>query len=333
MRKPKKLFWLILIVTVASLILIMKIFNYNRNHIVIDRNPDFFGVTFSKKYATEIGLDWREVYAAILDDLKTKQVRLPIYWDEIEQQQDVFDYTDYDYMIAEGAKRQVKFVINIGWRLPRWPECHAPAWTNQDSVKDIQARTLVMLENTVNRYKDNPSISYWQVENEPFLNTFGICPPSDEKFFASEVALVKLLDKRPVIVSGPGELNMWRKEAKYGDVFGTTLYRVIWNNITGYLRYPIPSWFYRVKAYLAGIPADKRIIAELQAEPWVPQGKIIYLSKTEAEYSFSLDMFKANLQYALNTKFKKAYLWGVEWWYWQYKHGDPVYWEYARTIF
>ncbi len=333
MKLPTKVFWLVLIVVSLSLILFMKIFHNPQDNIKIASNPEFFGVTFSKKYATEIGLNWRELYFAILDDLKVKHVRLPIYWDEIEKEKGVFDYSDYDFMISEGAKRNVHFVINIGWRLPRWPECHAPGWTNKEDITEIQARTLVMLEKTVKRYQDNPAILYWQVENEPFLDTFGICPPSDEAFFAKEVALVKSLDKRPVIVSGPGELNMWRQEAKYGDIFGTTMYRVVWNKVIGYMRYPIPAWFYPLKAWFVGIPADKRIIAELQAEPWVPQGKIIYLSPGEAQYSFSLDQFKSNLQYALDTKFKKAYLWGVEWWYWQYKHGDKSFWDLARTLF
>jgi len=333
MKLPTKVFWLVLIVVSLSLILFMKIFHNSQDNIDIASNPEFFGVTFSKKYATEIGLNWRELYFAILDDLKAKHVRLPIYWDEIEKEKGVFDYSDYDFMISEGAKRNVHFVVNIGWRLPRWPECHAPAWTNQENITEVQARTLVMLEKTVKRYQDNPAILYWQVENEPFLDTFGICPPSDETFFAKEVALVKSLDKRPVIVSGPGELNMWRQEAKYGDIFGTTMYRVVWNKVIGYMRYPIPAWFYPLKAWFVGIPADKRIIAELQAEPWVPQGKIIYLSPGEAQYSFSLDQFKSNLQYALDTKFKKAYLWGVEWWYWQYKHGDKSFWELAKTLF
>jgi len=333
MKLPTKVFWLVLIVVSLSLILFMKIFHNSQDNIDIASNPEFFGVTFSKKYATEIGLNWRELYFAILDDLKAKHVRLPIYWDEIEKEKGVFDYSDYDFMISEGAKRNVHFVVNIGWRLPRWPECHAPAWTNQENITEVQARTLVMLEKTVKRYQDNPAILYWQVENEPFLDTFGICPPSDETFFAKEVALVKSLDKRPVIVSGPGELNMWRQEAKYGDIFGTTMYRVVWNKVIGYMRYPIPAWFYPLKAWFVGTPADKRIIAELQAEPWVPQGKIIYLSPGEAQYSFSLDQFKSNLQYALDTKFKKAYLWGVEWWYWQYKHGDKSFWELAKTLF
>jgi hypothetical protein len=57
------------------------------------------------------------------------------------------------------------------------------------------------------------------------------------------------------------------------------------------------------------------------------------LPKSEADKSFNIEQFKANLQYAINIDFKKTYLWGVEWWYYQYKNGDKGYWELARTIF
>lgn len=333
MKHQLKITILALIVLIITVVLFMKIFSNQKEEDIFTNSDEFFGVTFSRKYAEDLGLDWRETYLAILDDLEVKQIRIPIYWDEIEKEKEVFTFQDYDYLISEGSKRNVKFVLSIGWRLPRWPECHAPEWTNQEGMDETKERVLVMLEKVINRYKDNKSIQYWQLENEPFLDFFGICPPSDEEFFKKELALVKSMDSRPVMVSGPGELNMWKKESKYGDIFGTTMYRVVWNRWLGYTLYPIPPSFYRLKAWLVNIPPDKRVIAELQAEPWVPQGKIIHLSKKEADYSFSLERFKSNLIYARKTKFNKAYLWGVEWWYWQYQHGDKSFWELARQLF
>lgn len=295
--------------------------------------PGFFGVTFSTKFCSEIGLDWKETYLAILDDLKVKEIRLPIYWDQIEKTKGVYDFSDYDYIIQEGAKRNVNFIVNIGWRLPRWPECHAPEWAVKKSLASTQAQTLKMLEAVVDHYKDSEAISAWQLENEPFFDFFGVCPPSDEDFFKRELAVVKKTDSRPVVVSATGELSWWKREAKYGDIFGSTLYRVVWGPYTGYIRYPIPAWFYRLKAQLAGIKPENRLIIELQAEPWVPYGNIIYLSPEEIDKSFSLKQFKANLQYAINVNFERTYLWGVEWGYYQYKNGNKSYWEFARTIF
>ncbi|MFA5131652.1 MAG: cellulase family glycosylhydrolase [Patescibacteria group bacterium] len=333
-RKFKIMLWLLIPILIGFLFFyffkLATNFPWRQN---LEYRTGYFGVTFSTKFSSELGLDWREVYLAIIDDLGVKEIRLPIYWDQIETASGVYDFSDYDYIISEGAKRNVKFIANIGWRLPRWPECHAPEWAEKKSLAATQANALRMLDKVVNHYKDEPSIVAWQLENEPFFNAFGVCPPSDENFFKAELATVKKLDNRPVMVSATGELSWWEKEAKYGDWFGSTLYRVVWGPYTGYFRYPIPAWFYNLKAYLAGIKPQNRYIIELQAEPWVPEGNMIYLSPEEAAKSFNLEQFRANLQFAINVNFNKAYLWGVEWWYYQYKNGDKAYWELARTLF
>ncbi len=333
-RKKYIKFWPMLII--IFFIIVLYFFKWANNYPLnkdLKHEPNFFGVTFSTKFCSELGLDWKEVYLAMLDDLKVKEIRLPIYWDQIEKDKDVYDFSDYDYIIREGEKRNVKFIVNIGWRLPRWPECHAPEWASKKSLVHTQVRTIMMLEKVIEHYKDSSSIIAWQLENEPFFDAFGVCPPSDVEFFKRELEVVKKLDSRPVMVSATGEMSMWRKEAKYGDLFGSTVYRVVWGKYTNYIRYPIPSWFYRFKAYLAGIKPENRYVVELQAEPWVPNGNMIYLPTKEANKSFNIDQFKANLQYAININFKKTYLWGVEWWYYQYKSGDKAYWELAKTIF
>jgi hypothetical protein len=323
----------IIALLIVALLLILKL-NFNKKaELNIQRGSDFFGVTFSNKFAKEIGLDWRENYIAILDDLEVKLIRLPIYWDEVEKEPGLFNFSDYDFMISEGEKRNVQFIVNIGQRLPRWPECHTPEWTEKKSKEDIQRSILIMLEKVVNRYKGQKSIIAWQLENEPFFNNFGICPPSDKKFFEKEFNLLKRLDNRPVIVSATGELSWWRKEAKYADIFASTLYRVVWGPYIGYTRYPIPRWFYNLKAWLVGIKAENRIIVELQAEPWAPSGSIIYLSEKEANKSFNINQFKANLNYVQKMNWQQTYLWGVEWWYWQYKNANPEYWQIARQLF
>lgn len=324
--------WVILFLILLSIYFVKFASNFPLRR-DLQHKPNFFGITFSTKFSEELGLDWKEVYLAALDDLQVKEIRLPIYWDQIEKEKGIYDFSDYDYIISEGEKRGVKFVANIGWRLPRWPECHAPEWASKKSLAFTQAATLDMLEQVVEHYKDNKAIIIWQLENEPFFDAFGVCPPSDEKFFKRELALVKSKDNRPVMVSATGELSWWNKEAKYADIFGSTVYRVVWGKQTGYIRYPISSWFYRFKAFLNGIEPENRYIVELQAEPWVPNGNMIYLPEKEAHKSFNLEQFKANLQYAINIDFEKSYLWGVEWWYYQYKNGDKSYWELARTIF
>ena len=75
------------------------------------------------------------------------------------------------------------------------------------------------------------------------------------------------------------------------------------------------------------------MVLELQLEPWVPEGPIASLNQKEIDKSMSIDQFKANFQYAINLDFRRAYTWGVEWWYFQKKFGNPEYWAIAKDIF
>jgi hypothetical protein len=333
----KKRIWIIIIIIILLLgLFTFWLLKFSKNYpskITLEHPANYFGVTYSKQFATSLGLDWRVTYIAMLDDLNVKEVRLPVYWDDLESTRGKFDFTDIDYMLAEGAKRNVKFILDVGERTPRWPECHAPQWVAQETTSARQTSTVDMIKTVVNHYKNNSEIIYWQVENEPLLNVFGECPPADANFLKQEVAVVRSLDSRKIIISGSGELSSWSQEAKIGDIFGNTLYRVVYNSWFGYLRYPFPALFYRLKADLAGIKPENRIVMELQTEPWAASGLVQSLSPQEQDKSFNLEQFKANVQFAINLKFQKVYLWGVEWWYLEKQNGHPEYWDFAKTLF
>lgn len=324
---------LIIILILFAIFYVLKIAKHYPREIILETKADHFGVTFSTKYSTEIGLDYQEVYEAMLSELKVKNIRIPIYWDEIEKEKGVFDFSVYDYLINEGGKYGANFIISFGRRVPRWPECHSPAWLGKMNNNEVELATLELTKTIVERYKDRESVEYWQVENEPFLGTFGVCPPLDEKLLIKEFELVRSLDDRKIIITSSGELKFWDQEAAIGDIFGSTLYRVVHNRWFGFIRYPLPPGFYRLKAKLAGLSPERLMILELQTEPWVPQGKIIYLTQKDIDKSMSVEQFKANLQYAINLDFKRTYAWGVEWWYWQKLYGNPEYWQIASTIF
>ncbi len=335
MKINKKNMWIILIIILAvGIFYYLKIAkHYPREINLAGAKEDYWGVTFSRKFCDEIGIDWKETYLAILDDLKVKNIRIPIYWDEVEIKDDEFDFTDYDFMFDEGAKRGVKFTANIGWRLPRWPECHSPKWIADLEVPLIKEKTVEMLTPVVDHFKNREEIIYWQIENEPLLDSFGICPDGDEEFLRKEVELVRLLDKRPILVTASGELSSWRKEWDIGDIFGTTMYRVVWNPITGYFRYPLPAIFYKFKASFLKLKPENMIISELQAEPWVPKGTLADLPVDESNKSFDLKQFEANLQYAINADLNQCYLWGTEWWYLRKLNGNSEYWDLAKSLF
>jgi drug/metabolite transporter (DMT)-like permease len=296
-----------------------------------------FGATFSKFRAEEFGLDWQRTYIAILDDLGVRKIRLSAYWTDLEPKRDEISFFNLDWQIAEAERRGAEIILAVGQRLPRWPECHIPGWAWDLPKEERQRNLLEIIEQTVFRYRDNPLIKYWQVENEPFLPGFGICPPFDKEFLDKEIALVKSLDSRPIIISDSGELSVWLQAARRADIFGTTMYRIIWSDRLpgdGYLHYPVPPNFFYLKANLIKYFSGTKdiIVTELQAEPWGP--KMTYeMPASERDKSLNIDQFKDNIAYATEVGFREAYLWGVEWWLWERDNGRPEFWEYAKTLF
>jgi len=188
-----------------------------------------WGVVFSQKHAELLGLNWKENYLALLDDLNARNFKLIAYWDLIEKEQGNYDFSDLDWQIQEAEKRGAKILLVMGRRVPRWPECHEPGWARNQKSKIKNQKLLEYIERIINRYRDNDSIWAWQVENEPFF-PFGKCPLPDEDFLRREINLVRSLDNRnrPVVITESGEIPLWFKAARLGDLVGHTLYRKVW---------------------------------------------------------------------------------------------------------
>jgi hypothetical protein len=295
-----------------------------------------YGVTFSVKQARSLGLDWQEMYAAILDDLGVRQLRLIAYWDEIASSSETMDWSVLDKQVEMAKEKGAGVILAVGRRLPRWPECHAPGWASQLDAAGQEAALFKYIESAVNRYKGYANITAWQVENEPFLPHFGECPPLDPALLDREIALVRSLDSRPVVVTDSGELSVWVPAAKRADIFGTTLYRRTYSqNLKRYIHYPIGPGFFRAKKRLASLFAKPRdwIVIELGAEPWAPYP---YQNITKEERSRTMDLakLKDTVEFARKTGFRDFYLWGVEWWYWEkVVNGDEGLWEYTKTLY
>ncbi len=295
-----------------------------------------WGITFSQKYASDLDLDWKETYIALLDDLGAKKVRIATYWDLIEPEAGVYDFDDLDWQMEEASKRDAEVILVVGMKTPRWPECHVPGWAEDIDKKEQQERIMTLLEEIILRYKNDPIISYWQIENEPFLD-FGVCPWYDKDFFLKEVEKARSLDPdTPILVTESGELSLWFSGARIGDVVGTTMYRQTWWHRAGgfYFKYPIPAVHYHRKALLIRNLFGKNVIvAELQGEPWGPAPTFI-IDLEEQEKSMNPDIFRANIDYAKKTGLDEFYFWGVEWWYWmKVHHKQPEIWEEAKKLY
>ena len=294
-----------------------------------------WGVVFSQKHSQLFGLNWRENYLAILDDLKATNIRLVAYWDLIEKEPGRFDFFDLDWQIEEAQKRGVKILLVIGQRVPRWPECHIPAWAREKSEEEYKNALLRYLQKIIERYRDKDNIWAWQVENEPFF-PFGLCPPPDKDLLKKEIALVKQLDpyKRPIVITESGEIPLWFNAAQLGDIVGYSLYKKVWVKELGmYFTYPFPPVYYARKRWLIEKFFKKKVICtELQTEPWGPH--LLYDIPLEEQFkTMNLAQFKKMIQFAKNTGQDLTYLWGVEWWYWlKTKHNNSEIWQEAQKL-
>ena len=294
-------------------------------------NPQTFGATYSSFYAERFGLDPKEVYLALFDDLGIKNIRLPAYWNEIEPAQGRYNFSRLDWQIQEARRRNVEVILAVGRKLPRWPECHIPDWAERLDEAEQNKQLLRYIEVVVNRYKKSSAVKTWQVENEPFL-AFGECPPFSKEFLDAEIELVRSLDGRPIMVTDSGELSFWVPAARRSDIFGSTLYRVIWNEWLGTFTYPLPPSFFRLKrGFINLVLGDKpAVIIELQGESWAK--RMTYEISVDEQYvSMNPEVFRGVLAYAARSGFDTFYFWGVEWWYWLKEvENKPEMWEIAK---
>ncbi len=299
-----------------------------------DHSSVTFGVSFSKYRAQSLGLDWQEAYLAILDDLKVTDIRLIAHWDDIEKEPGKLDFTDINWQVAEAEKRGVYVLMAVGYKLPGWPECHVPEWAKKYPVSEQYAALLRSFPTIINNLRTYKNIRAWQVENEPFFR-FGDCPTwwIRKDFIDQEIALVRSLDKRPIVITESGEGDLWIKAAKRANIVGASVYRTVWNKYIRYT-YPFTANFYRAKGGLVKLVYGKpTLMHEIQMEPWTP-GVALPDFPLEKQYlTMWPGRFRENIKIVREVGFSPAYLWGVEWWYWlKRQKNEPTIWEEARML-
>ncbi len=300
------------------------------------------GTTFSPRQCRYLQVDAPRTLQAILQhpfDL----IRIAAYWDDLEPQEGVFDFSSLDWQIAQARAKQVPVVLCVGMKAPRWPEYFIPAWALRQlklrkggEVSEhayLRERTLRYLEAVVTRYREEAIIRYWQVENEPLDRTgpgFWWISPA---FLQQEVALVRRLDPahRPILlttVTYPNPALRWfmylfirhntiDESLRLGDILGVNVYPVVGHR-----------WFFK-KSYTWTTPEERRAylvsilqrahryqkavwVTELQAEPWEPD----HLVYTEPRPPPTADpaRLSQNIEELRALGFQAALLWGAEYW-------------------
>lgn len=286
------------------------------------------GVTFSSKYAQTLGEDPEEVFRAIVEELGVRDVRLPVYWSDVETSPGTYDFSALDSLMALAETHDVDVTLVVGMKVPRWPECFIPTFYDRDGDA-FDGAVLRYVQAVVGHSRQYSALTRWQVENEP-LFPYGDCPAPSLDRLNKEIALVRMLDTRPILMTVSGEQEPWLDLASTADTIGISLYRFAHNDIIGAVPFPYSPFYYRMHAFVTRFFADDVIISELQMEPWFtgnPQDPAsLYVPFVAAD-------FADHLGFAQQTGVHEVLLWGVEWWYYQHLQGDDSLWNIAKTTF
>ncbi len=323
-----KIFFTVLIIFI--LLILFSTWNFGNDKKII------WGATFSKKQAEQLNLDWKLVFWKIINEMNFKVLRIPFYWDEIEIKPGEYDFSNYVWMINQATNKNIEIVPVIGRRVPRWPECHTPKFYQDLSEQEIKEKIFAFLTQEIKFFKNYKNIKKWQLENEPFADFFGECPPTNKELLKAEINFVKILDQtRPILITESGELSSWIDGAKLGDILGVSIYRQTWNKNWGWFNYPLSPAFYYFKAQIVKLlTRNKKIInTELQVEPWAQNNDLTKMDLFDQFYSMDLNQVKKNIKFAKRAGFEENYLWGIEWWWWLgQKHGNWEFWEFGKTL-
>ena len=300
----------------------------------LKKYPIDYGISFNQNHATSLGLDWKEVYRSMLEDIKPKYIRIAAMWSEVEREKNTFDFADVDWMMNLAEENNAKVVLVVGQKAPRWPECHVPEWIGDYESKSAEDHLFRYITATVEKYKDHKTLEIWQVENEAFIKfKFGECEDYRSDLVEKEIKLVKSLDsEHKIMLTDSGELGTWKKPMELGDYFGTTLYRIVRTPGNRIFHYDwLPAAFYRWKAQVLGQDLNTFFVAELQAEPWFTDAGAENTSVEEQEETMNIRRLREHLDYASRIGTPRAYLWGVEWWYFMKEvNNDNRYWELIK---
>lgn len=245
------------------------------------------------------------------------------YWDELEQQQGKFNFIELDKQLALIKRWGGTVSLCLGARQPRWPENHWPDWAWKLPKRERSAALFTFLESVVTRYKTNPEVVSYQLENEALLRKFGERPEVDRLRLHAEFELIKRLDSlRPIIMTTSTSWGIpFRRPIP--DMVGFSYYQLFYSNKKQAYKTAFHTpLVHKARAFVIRLLWRRpSFIHELQLEPWGPK-QIWDLSFEEQMKSMSPAQIKRNIELAKKTGLKTIDLWGGEWWYWCHLQRD-----------
>jgi hypothetical protein len=328
---------------------------------VSDPAPAQVGTSFSPRHATYLGLDWKASYQR-LEAMHFKVIRLSAYWDQIDAE----GYDQLDWLLNESQATGQPVILSVGMKGLGWPEFYIPRQlqprtedggdVSQDAL--LRAAVLDFVQETVSRYRDSSALVAWQVENEP-LNPAGVHRWTiGRDLLGQEVAALKAIDSRPIIVNAFGHFNMLfdrtsnrsgfdlqsllgfdsnTAEAQSlgvlgrGDILGLDVYTEIGYRFLGQngVSHAGSDWATKAGHWrtVALGQGKQAWVTEAQAEPW--EVSINTYGDPKSTLAEDIHTRFASLQ---AEGFRTILLWGSEYWLWRADNGDSSWLDAVRGI-
>jgi len=327
--------------------------------------PVQVGISFSPLRAAYLGLDYQTAFKR-LEALHFRVIRLSTYWDRVDRE----GYDQLDWLMSEARKSHQPIALTVGMKALGWPEFFIPSSAmpvdglrqGEDVASDSSFRdaALSFVADTVLRYRDNPALIAWQVENEPFNRAGPQRLWIDAEFLRDEIISVRQLDAhhRPVIVNAFSHFNLLFDQASArqgfdfrqwlgfdadsaerdglsvlgrGDVLGLDVYTAIGYQFLGrdHMSNADSDWPDRLARVrdLAHKQGKQAWITEAQAEPW-ESSDLNYANPKSTSPKAIRGIFE-NLK---DEGFTTVLFWGSEYWLWRADHGDTRWIETIKKI-
>jgi hypothetical protein len=290
-----------------------------------------YGISFSAKQCRNFDIDQNATLGWLIKQ-GWRRFRLMSYWDEYEKDQGSYDFTELDNQIKRITKADGSIELCLGVKQPRWPEYHWPNWATELSKATKTAALLDYIEVVVRRYKDQPAIVSYQLENEALLKNFGRGIDIDRGRLRAEYKKVHILDpSRPIHMSTS---NGWGIPfvGPIPDTVGFSVYTIM-HHAGAYHNTIQRPWLHIFRRGLTRWLAWRPVfIHELQCEPWGPTA-IWKMPPEQQDESMSAARIGQNIRWAKRIGAYPIDLWGAEWWYWRWLNGDKSIWQSVqRTI-